>query len=127
MATVVLSIAAAGVLLPFTSGAAVRTEGMRRTLAVKLAGDLVEEIMRTAFHEIVGSYDGYSEPEGHIKDASGAEFSDPHYAKLGRAASCEYVHMPQESGAASARFILITVRVYYDGKELAAVRRLVSE
>ena len=39
MATVVLSIAAAGVLLPFTSGARVRAEGMRRTLGAKLASD----------------------------------------------------------------------------------------
>lgn len=127
MATVVLSIAAAGVLLPFTSGAAVRAEGMRRTLAAKLAGDLVEEIMQTGFDEIVAKYNGYSEAEGHIKDASGAEFGDPHYAKLSRGATCEYVYMPQESGAASPRFILVTVRVYYDGKELAAVKRLVSE
>jgi len=127
MATVVLGIAAAGVLLPFTSGAAVRAEGMRRTLAAKLASDLVEEIMQTAFDDIVASYNGYTEGQGHIKDASGVEFSDPHYVRLSRNASCEYVYMPEESRAASPGFILITVTVYYDGKELASVKRLVSE
>jgi len=49
IATVVLGIAAAGVLLPYTVGAAVRAEGTRRTLAAKLAGDLMEEIVSTPF------------------------------------------------------------------------------
>ena len=41
MAVVVLGIAAAGILLPFTSGAAVQAEGVHRTLAAKLAADLM--------------------------------------------------------------------------------------
>jgi len=127
MATVVLSIAAAGVLLPFTSGEAVRAEGIRATLGAKLAGDLVEQIMRTPFERIVGDYDGYTEAQGLVKDAEGVVFSDSKYAKLSRRANCEYVYMPQESGAASPRFILVTVRVHYSGKEIAAVRRLVSQ
>ena len=53
IATVVLGIAAAGVLLPFTSGATVRAEGMRRTLAAKLASDLMEEIIGTEFDQII--------------------------------------------------------------------------
>jgi len=127
MATVVLSIAAAGVLLPFTSGEAVRVEGTRATLAAKLAGDLMEQIIRTPFERTVADYDGYIEAQGDVKDADGVVFTDSKYAKLSRRASCEYVYMPQESGAASARFILVTVRVHYSGKEIAAVRRLVSQ
>ncbi|MCK4292463.1 MAG: hypothetical protein KAY65_04655 [Planctomycetes bacterium] len=127
MATVVLSIAAAGVLLPFTSGEAVRVEGARRTLAAKLAGDLTEQILRTPFEQIVAGYDGYLETQGGVKDVSGAVFTDSNYAKFSRAASCEYVYMPQESGAANPQFILITVRVYYSGREIATVNRLVSQ
>ena len=77
MATVVLSIAAAGVLLPFTGGAAVRAEGRRSTLASKLAADLVEQIIRTDFEQIVTAYDGYAEAQGHVKDAGGVVFTDP--------------------------------------------------
>ena len=51
MATVVLGIAAAGVLLPFVSGAAVQAEGAHRTLAAKLASDLMEEFIRGASYE----------------------------------------------------------------------------
>jgi len=127
MATVVLSIAAAGVLLPFTSGEAVRAEGIRATLGAKLAGDLMEQIIRTPFDQIIAGYDGCAEAQGLVKDAEGVVFTDSKYAKLSRTADCEYVYMPQESGAASPRFILVTVRVHYSGKEIAAVRRLVSK
>jgi prepilin-type N-terminal cleavage/methylation domain-containing protein len=127
MATVVLAIAAAGVLLPFTSGAAARAEGTRRTLAARLAADLIEQIVGTPFDQIVASYNGYSEPEGSVKDVDGVVFTDSYYAKLSRAASCRYVYMPQESGSAQAKFILVTVTVYYNSREAATLNRLISQ
>lgn len=126
MATVVLGIAAAGVLLPFTSGAAVRAEGMRRTIAAKLAGDLMEEIIVTPLEQIVTSYDGYAEPEGQIKDAGGTVFTDSYYANFSRNVSCAYVYVPQESGTSEPKFIRVTVRVYYSGKETAVINRLIA-
>ncbi len=126
IATVVLGIAAAGVLLPFTSGAAVRAEGTRRTLAAKLAGDLMEESVNTPFEQIIAGYDGYTESQGQIKDASGIVFTDLNYANFSTDVSCEYVVMPQESGDGVLKFIRIIVRVYYRGAEIAAVSRLVS-
>ena len=129
MATVVLGIAAAGVLLPFTSGAAVRAEGMRRTLAAKLASDLMEEIVNTAFGDIVSRYDGYAEPQGQIKDASGAVFTDSNYANFSRDASCVNVDVPVSPTGFSedVGFIRATVRVYYSGREIAIINRLISE
>jgi len=131
MATVVLGIAAAGVLLPFTAGAAARAEGGRRMLASKLAGDLVEQIIWRGFDNIdaniVDGYDGYSEAQGHIEDADGVEFIDSKYANFSRTASWEHKFMPEASGAASPRFILVTVSVYYSGKEIATVNRLVGK
>jgi prepilin-type N-terminal cleavage/methylation domain-containing protein len=126
IATVVLGIAAAGVLLPFTSGAAVRAEGTRRTLAAKLAGDLMEEIVNTPFEQIMASYDGYAEAQGQVKDASGTVFTDLNYANFSRDVVCEYVYMPQESGDEDPVFIRIIVRVYYQGGEIATISRLVS-
>jgi len=123
----VLSVAAAGVLLPFTAGQAARVEGARRTLAAKLASDLIEQITLTPFEQIVPDYDGYVEPAGQVRDASGAVFSSSNYAGLSRQASCRYVYMPQESGLAEPQYILVTVTVKYRGKPLAALSRLVSE
>jgi len=126
IATVVLGIAAAGVLLPFTVGAAVRAEGTRRTLAAKLAGDLMEEIVSTPFDQIIAGYDEYAEPRGQVKDASGIVFTDLNYANFSRDVSCEYVYMPQESGDGEPKFIRVIVRVYYQGGEIANISRLVS-
>ena len=127
MATVVLGIAAAGVLLPFTSGAAVRAEGMRRTLGAKLASDLMQEIVNTPFNQIVAGYGAFSESQGQVKDAGGVVFTDSNYVMLSRDSICDYVYVQQESGTGVTKFILVTVRVYYDGKEIAIINRLVNE
>ncbi len=127
LAVVVLSIAAAGVLLPFSSGAAVQVEGMRRTLSAKLASDLIENIINTPFDQIVDTYDGYSEPQGQVKDARGIVFTDTNYANFSRSVSCEYVYVPQENMTTSPKYILITVQVKYNNKQMASISRLVSE
>lgn len=126
MATVVLGIAAAGVLLPFVSGARVRAEGTHRTLGAKLAGDLIEQIVNTPFEQVVTKYDGYSEPQGQLKDSAGIVFTDPTYANFSRDASCGYVYVPQQGGTYQPNFVRITVRVYYRGTPIATVYRLIS-
>ena len=122
IATVVLSIAAAGVLLPFTSGGAARAEGMRRTLAAKLASDLMEEIISTEFNDIMDKYGTYTETQGHIINDfyTGTEFTDPVYAKFGRGAHCVWDETQDF-------FILVTVWVKYDRREIAVINRLISE
>jgi len=127
MAVVVLGIAAAGVLLPFASGARVRAEGVHRTLGVKLASDLMEQIVNTPFDQIMATYNGHSESQGQVKDADAAIFADANYANFSRDASCEQVYVPQESGGEAPIFIRATVRVYYSGKTVATVSRLVSK
>lgn len=127
MATIVLGIAAAGVLLPFVSGAAIRAEGHRFSLAAQLASDLMEEIISTPFGQIVDSYDGYAEPQGQVKNSSGTLFAGSKYSSFSRETSCEYVYTSQESGAREAKFILATVRIYYSGRGIGIVNRLISE
>jgi len=127
MAVVVLGIAAAGVLLPFSGGARVRAEGVRRTLAVKLASDLIERIVNTPFDQIMATYDGYSESQGQVRDADGVVFSDANYANYSRDAGCRQVYVAQESGTEDSIFIRATVRVYYSGRTIATINRLISE
>ena len=127
MAVMVLGIAAASVLLPFISGAAVRAEGVNRTLAARLAGDLMEEIVNTPFDQIMVNYNGYYETQGQVKDATGVVFTDKAYSWFSRKAVCQYVYVTQESGTESPKYIRVTVQVYYDGRETAVVNRLVSK
>jgi prepilin-type N-terminal cleavage/methylation domain-containing protein len=125
IAVVVLGIAAAGVILPFSSGAAVRAEGLRRTMAAGLACDLIEKIVNTPFDDIVSTYDGYSESEGQVKDATGAVFTDPKYARFSRSASCVSAYVPQESALVEPQFVLASAQVCYAGRQLAVVNRLI--
>ena len=153
LAVVVLAIAAAGVLLPFVSGATVRAEGTRRTLAAGLASDLMEQIVRLPFHDPSGAasdyhagpesgetgpasfdnvddFHGYAEPQGQVKDATGAVFADAKYATFSRNVTCVYVTVPpqaMQTDPAKCDAILVTVRVDCSSKETATLRRLVSE
>jgi prepilin-type N-terminal cleavage/methylation domain-containing protein len=126
MATVVLGIAATGILLPFTSGAAARAEGMHRTLAANLAGELMEQIINTPFDQIVANYNGYAESHVQVRDAGGLLLTDPQYANFSRDVGCEYVYVPQQGGATEPIFARVTVRVYYSGKQVANINRLIS-
>ena len=128
IATVILGIAAAGILLPFTSGQVVRAEGVHRTLGAKLAADLMEKIVNTPFNQIVAGYN-YSEPKGQVKDSAGVRFSDLdlNYANFSRDVSCGSVYVPQESGTGQSKFILAAVRVYYNEKQIVIINRLISK
>jgi type II secretory pathway pseudopilin PulG len=127
LALVILGFAVSSVLFPFTSGAKVRSEGTKLTLAAKLANDLMEEIIKTPFAQIISNYNGYTEAQGQVKDASGAVFSDLNYLNYSRDAECAAVYVPQEGGEKESKFIRITVRVYYLGEQVAVLDRLVSK
>ena len=129
LALVVLMIAAAGLILPFASSAAVQEQGCSQTIATKLACDLVEQIIAdpNGFNLIKHDYDGYTEQKGHIKNAAGADFTDPMYADFSREAVCEYCRPLPQQDFGAYNFIRITVRVYQNGLELAEVTRLKSK
>jgi len=120
MATVVLSIAAAGVLLPFTTGAKVTREGLRMTVASKLASDLMEQFINFDFDELVADGGGYvDEPVGQVADANNVVLTEPMYSKFSRGASFSY-------DSDQPYFLVVTVWVEYDGNEMSRLRRLIS-
>jgi prepilin-type N-terminal cleavage/methylation domain-containing protein len=127
MAMVLLGLAAAGVLLPFSSGAAVQAEGLRVTLAAKLADDLLERIIATPFQEITALGDGYTstEPQGQIADALGVDFTDPMYANFSRDVTYRYAYLAGYTPTPD--FVLVTVRVRYQGREIATLSRLIGK
>jgi hypothetical protein len=86
----------------------------------------MEEIINTPFDLILTGYDGYSEPQGQVKNVSGTAFTDSNYANFSRDVSCEYVRVPQESETGELKFIRVTVRVYYSGKQIAIINRLIG-
>lgn len=128
IAMVVLTIATAGVVLPYSAGAAVRIDAARRTLAVKLAGDLLEDIVATDFDSIVDDYDGYGQAVGDFAGGMGSLITadSATYAGFSRIVSCQYVYVSQQDGTASPNFVRITVSTYYQGQLLASLNCLKS-
>jgi len=129
MALVILGLAAAGVLLPFSHGASVQAEGRRMTLAAKLADDLLERIIATPADQIVATWDGYAEAQGQVRDAGGTVFTDPSYANFSRRATChDGVYLPQQNGPPwPSDHILVSVQTSYQGREMASISRLISK
>jgi prepilin-type N-terminal cleavage/methylation domain-containing protein len=129
IAMVLLGLAAAGVLLPFSQGAEVQAEGTRMTLGAQLADGLLERIVATPASQIVATWNGHTEAPGHVTDAGGAVFTDPLYANFSRQVTCyDNVYVPQQSGPPLAsNFLLVSVRVSYAGRDIATLSRLISK
>jgi hypothetical protein len=87
----------------------------------------MEQIVNTPFDSIVSAYGSYSEAQGQVKKADGTVFSDSNYSKFSRTAACTNVYVSQESGAAPSKFIRATVQVYYGGRLIAVIDRLITE
>ena len=128
MATVVLGIASASLILPYSVGLEIQYESVKKTLASELASALMEQIISTDFENIVGVYGGFGEAAGEIEDINNDEFADTdsRYDYFSRSATCSYVYVPQENGAGASDFIQATVRVYYKGDELVRLDRLIA-
>jgi prepilin-type N-terminal cleavage/methylation domain-containing protein len=128
IALVILGIAAAGLILPFASSAAVQEQGCSQTIAAKLASDRIEQIISddNDFSQIVASYN-YTEQKGQIEKANSGVFSDLMYADFSRETVCEEVRMLQQQDFGTPNFIRITVRVYQNDLKLAEVTRLKSK
>ncbi len=127
MAVVVLAIAAAGVLLPYSSAAAVHVEGTRRTLAAKLAGDLLEEISASSYTEIMSTWDGFSEPQGHVtKILSNEIFTGDVYRYYSRRVDCLRATIGTDRDI-TLLGAWVTVTVSYDGREMATLKTLISK
>ena len=124
LAMVILGIAATGVLLPFGSGSAVRAEGARRTIASKLASDLMEQVLDTPFADVEDNYN-YTESKGEVKDAKDAVLGDVIYSNFSREISSEYVYVTGESRP--DQFIRTTIKVHYNGGKMISLSRLVGQ
>ncbi len=110
----ILAGAAAGILLPFAGGAQMQVDGMRRTIAARLAADLAEEIVNTPFANIVAAYN-YTEPEGQVKDVNGLTFTDPVYAGFRRSVSSV------QGSFGSRMYTEVVVNVYHEGNQMAHI------
>ena len=126
MALTILSIAATGVLIPFSNAARVHAEGMRRTVSAKLAADLTEEICVTNYDSIISTWNGYTESEGNITmTGNTVKFTGDAYKFLSRSANCMTASIGSGDNTTTLGIWVIVV-VNYHGMEITRLSTLVS-
>lgn len=127
LALMLLGIASASILLPFTAGAAIRRDGLARSMAAGLASEQVEKVLQTPYSQLVSTWNGTDEASGTLKDSQGNTLSGQMYSQMARHTSCSYVYASQQSGTLPPCLVNITVTVTYRGETLASLSRLVAE
>lgn len=152
LAAVILAIAVVAVALPFTAGARSQEEETRKTLAVSLAEDLMEEILLKPFEEpgdgdhlieeeedfgpepdeasrahfdAIDDYHGYTEAPGAVTGPDGAVLPDRAASWLSRHVTVEYVYVQDQDQLRDPSFLRVTVMVRYRGDPLVTLTRLV--
>jgi len=149
LASTLLAMGASAVLLPFTVAAQNEAEDARRTLAVHLARELMEEIIskpfddpggeggrgpeagesnRTDFDNIDDYHnykDGYSESISDMVGINGQVIDDAAIEGLHRHVRIYYVYVNGQDGSQDPNFVRIKVRLLYHGDLLFKLSRLV--
>ncbi len=119
MAMVIVSMAAASVLMPYTAGASAQKEGVKRAIAAKLAADILEEVRLANFDVLAAGYSS-TEAAGSITDSSGQVYSDSVYQNLSRELDCRLAPL------LGADLVIATSTVREDGVEIAKVSMLIT-
>jgi prepilin-type N-terminal cleavage/methylation domain-containing protein len=150
IASVILAIATAAAVMPFTCGAKSQDVEGRQCLAVSLAKDLMEEILRRPFVEpgdtapepmarfgpdagetlrsnysAIDDYNGYTEQAGQIVDPAGQVITDAAATGLSRQVTISYVYVTGQNVTAPPSFMSVTVEVRYNGLPAVTLTRLV--
>jgi len=145
LAAVILAMAVAAIAMPFTAGAQNEMADARRTLAVALAQDLMEEILAKPFYDDQGAttlgpdggersraqfdniddYHGLTEAPGTIAGADGRIISDPAAVGLSRDVQVAYVYVSGQDTSKPATLVRVIVTVRYHGDPVVTLTRMV--
>ncbi len=124
LASVILVVAAAAILVSFTAGATSGIYSERLGLAYNLASNLMEEIFASDYDKIIVNYDGYMESVGAIKNANGDVIESPEYANFSRSVACREIYLEDQDALSLPPVILVDVTVAYNGRELVELKGL---
>jgi hypothetical protein len=150
MASVILAMAVAAALMPFTCGARSQDVEGRQSLAVSLAKDLMEEILIRPFVEpgdtvpepqsrfgpdagetlrssysAIDDYHGYTELAGQIVDPAGQVIADAAATGLSRHVTVSYVYVTGQDVTGPPSFMSVAVEVRYNGLPAVTLTRLI--
>lgn len=142
LASAILAMVVMAIVMPFSAG--IQNEGTdgRRTLALNLGQEMMEEVMTKPFYDPAGvmtpgpesgetratfncidDYHGLIEPDGQIKGFDGTTVTGA--AGLSRQVTAAYVYVSGQNTQIPPTFIRVTVEVRYMGQGLVVLSRLV--
>ena len=154
LACVILAMVSSAIVVPFAAGARSEQDGARRTVALSLAEDLMEEILAKPFKDPEASYEedwqtpgpgtgetyadrstldniddyhGLIEPVGTIQPAMTSQASDPLASEMSRLVKIAYVHLPGQDPHQAPNVCQVVVRVFWKDTELVRLSRLVHD
>lgn len=125
MASALLAMAAAGILLPITAAAAAQTDAQRRVIATRLAADVIEQVAAENFDEIMcpDEYPITYDTTSPNLEQLGYPLSYKNY-KCDIKTNDEYLNKgtPQE-----VKLILLTVKVYDNNRPMITLKTLIGD
>ena len=144
LASAILAMAIAAITAPFTAAARNEQADGRRTVAVCLANEIMEEIISKPFDDPDGKsdvgpeagesaresfdniddYHRYEETAGNIVDGGGTLAGDPLAHDLSRHVTTSYIYVAGQDMDASPDFIRVEVTVRRKGLPLVSLTRL---
>ena len=148
LASTMLAMGASAVLLPFSVGAQNEQEDARRTLALFLGRELMEEILSKPFADPQGSeamgpdggessralfdniddyngyQDGYGKSIGRIVGINNETIDGAAIVGLQREVVITYIHVSGQDLGAAPNFVRVEVIMKYMGDELLTLRRM---
>jgi hypothetical protein len=151
LASVVLSIGASTIILPFTTAARNEEVDGRRTLAAHLGQEMMEEILSKPFEDPQGSgglgpesgetsrslydniddyhkyQDGYNQLISDIVGLDGQAVDNPAVADLSRHVVVAYIHVSGQDTSEDPNFVRIEVTLKYVGTAFLTLTRLVYQ
>lgn len=151
LASTLLAMGASAIVLPFTAAAQNEEVDARRTLAVHLAQEMIEEIVSKPFNDPQGGgdvgpesgetsrdlydniddyhgyADGYGQATGEIVGLAGQSISDPAARYLSRHVATTYVYVAGQDSSDDPSFIRIDVTVKHKSGEMLTLTRMVYQ
>lgn len=144
LAAVILAMSISAIVMPFTVGMACESADGRRTLAVNLAQEMMEEILTKPFLDPAGvmtlgpesgetrttfncidDYNGFVEGDGQIRGFDGQLVTADAARGMTRRVTCAYVYVNGQDQFQVASFIRVTVEVQWKNQSLVVLSRLV--
>lgn len=144
LASAVLAMAIAAITMPFTASVQQQRFDARRSSAVTLAQEMMEEILSKSFSvqgepsvpgpetgetrmtfDHFDDYDGYIEPAGQLIDSQGQPITDIAAEGLSRHVTASYVYVSGQATSGDPTFIRIVVEVKHQQDVLVRLTRLI--